>query len=144
MRTYQSRLEVPEQEKWNLSDIYSDMNIWEEDFQQIEKTAIKLKDFDGSIYDGKSLFQFLKESEELSFKFNHLYAFSMLRVDEDTRDSHSQSLLERAKSLSVKISSSRSFFMPFLLSLEEATLKGYIAEEPGLKYFEEDLFDSFR
>jgi oligoendopeptidase F len=34
--------------------------------------------------------------------------------------------------------------MPFLQSLEEATLKGYITEEPGLKYFEEDLLDSFR
>ena len=34
--------------------------------------------------------------------------------------------------------------MPFLLSLEEKTLKGYIAEVKGLAYFEEDLLDSYR
>ena len=34
--------------------------------------------------------------------------------------------------------------MPFLLSLEEKTLKGYITEIEGLKYFEEDLLDSYR
>jgi oligoendopeptidase F len=144
MGTYQSRTDVPESEKWNLADIYSDLNKWEEDFQQIEKMAAELKEFDGAIADGNSLFQYLKQSEELSYKFNHLYAYCMLKVDEDTRDSHSQSFLDRAKSLSVKVSSSRSFFMPFLLSLDEETLKGYIAEEPGLKYFEEDLYDSFR
>jgi oligoendopeptidase F len=144
MVTYQSRTDVPENEKWNLADIYSDINKWEEDYQHIEKMAAKLKDFDGSIVDGISLFQYLKLSEELSYKFNHLYAYCMLKVDEDTRDTNSQSFSDRAKSLSVKISSSRSFFMPFLLSLDEEILKGYIAEEPGLKYFEEDLFDSFR
>ena len=34
--------------------------------------------------------------------------------------------------------------MPFLLSLDEETLKGYISEEKGLEYFEEDLLESFR
>jgi oligoendopeptidase F len=144
MATFQSRAEVPEKEKWNLADIYSDMSKWEEDFQLIEKMAAELKEFDGFIQDGSSLFQYLKQSEELSYKFNHLYAFCMLKVDENTRDSSSQALLDRAKGLSVKISSSRSFFMPFLLSLNEEKLKDYIIEEPGLQYFEEDLYDSFR
>ena len=97
-----------------------------------------------TIKDGNSLYQFLKQKEQLSYKFNHVYAYCMLKVDEDTRDTTSQSYLERAKGLSVKVSTATSFFMPFLLSLDEATLKGYLAAEAGLKYFEEDLFDSFR
>lgn len=144
MASYQSRTEVPENEKWNLADIYGDQSKWEADFQKVEKTAEQLKEYDGAIHDGKSLFQYLKLDEELSYVFNHLYAYSMLRVDEDTRVAESQSLLDRAKSLGVKISSATSFFMPFLLSLDEETLKGYIAEEKGLEYFEKDLFDSFR
>jgi oligoendopeptidase F len=144
MKTYTTRAEVPLQEKWNLDDLYSDLSKWEEDFLKIEKMTEKLKSFDGSIHDGKSLFQYLKQREELSFLFNHVYAYCMLKTDEDTRDTASQSLLQRAKGLSVKVSSATSFFMPFLLSLDESTLKKYIAEEQGLDYFEEDLFDSFR
>ncbi len=34
--------------------------------------------------------------------------------------------------------------MPYLLSLDEETLTRYIADEKGLEYFKEDLFDSFR
>ncbi|MDR7077659.1 oligoendopeptidase F [Neobacillus niacini] len=144
MKVYTSRGEVPVNEKWNLEDIYSDLTKWENDLQVVEEMAAKLKGFDGAIQDGKSLYEYLKQREELSYKFNHVYAYSMLRVDEDTRDANSQSLLERAKGLSVKVSASTSFFMPFLLGLEKETLNSYMLEEKGLKYFEEDLFESFR
>ncbi|WP_342430749.1 oligoendopeptidase F [Neobacillus sp. FSL H8-0543] len=144
MKEYTSRLEVPVNEKWNLEDIYSDISKWEEDLQKIEQMGEELKKYDGEIQDGKRLYQFLKLKEELSYVFNHVYAYGMLRVDEDTRDSNSHSLLDRAKALSVKVSASTSFFMPHLLSLSAETLKGFIAEEDGLKYFEEDLFETFR
>jgi oligoendopeptidase F len=144
MTTYISRQDVPINEKWNLEDIYSDISKWETDLQLVENMAERLKEFDGAITDGKSLYQYLKQREELSYTFNHVYAYSMLRVDEDTRDAGSQSLLDRAKGLSVKVSASTSFFMPYLLGLEKETLNGYIAEEEGLKYFEEDLYESFR
>ncbi|MDQ0972017.1 oligoendopeptidase F [Neobacillus niacini] len=144
MTTYTSRQDVPSNEKWNLEDIYSDLSKWESDLQLVENMAEKLRQFDGAITDGKSLYQYLKQREELSYTFNHVYAYSMLRVDEDTRDASSQSLLNRAKGLSVKVSASTSFFMPFLLGLDKETLSSYIAEEEGLKYFEEDLYESFR
>lgn len=142
--TYQSRADVPTEEKWNLEDIYSDLSKWEKDLKQVEEISKELKQFDGAIDNGHSLFQFLKKQEELSYIFNHVFAYAMLKVDEDTRVTASQSLLDRARTVSVKVSAATSFFMPFLLSLDEETLKNYIKEEEGLKYFEEDLFDSFR
>ncbi|NMD70408.1 oligoendopeptidase F [Bacillus sp. DNRA2] len=144
MKTYNSRTEVPIEETWNLADLYTDIDKWEKDFTKVENIIPELKKFDGAIHDGKSLYQYLKQSEQLSYTFNHLYAYCMLKADEDTRDTSSQSLLDRMKGLSVKFSGATSFFMPFLLSLDEDTLKGYIAEEKGLDYFAEDLFDSFR
>ncbi|MFT4414290.1 oligoendopeptidase F [Fredinandcohnia humi] len=142
--TYTSRSDVPEQEKWNLADIYQDVNQWEEDYLLIEKMGGELKKFDGAIHDGKSLYDYLTLSEKLSFHFNKLFAYAMLKVDEDTRVTSSQAYLDRAKQLSVKVSSSNSFFMPFLLSLDEATLRKYIEEEQGLAYFEKELMESFR
>ncbi|TXC93026.1 oligoendopeptidase F [Metabacillus litoralis] len=144
MSSYGSRNEVPLQEKWNLSDLYSDLTLWKEDCSVIEKTVDELAEYEEQIINGFSLYSFLKKKEELSFLFNKVYAFAMLKVDEDTRETKSQSLLDTAKQLSVKASAATSFFMPFLLSLDESKLKTYIAEEPKLSYFEQDLFDSFR
>ncbi|MFC4322937.1 oligoendopeptidase F [Litchfieldia salsa] len=144
MTTYKTRNEVPLHEKWDLTDLYTDQEKWDEDYQHIQQIAQQLKAFDGEIHDGHSLYQFLKLNEELSFVFNKLYAYAMLSVDEDTRETKTQSLIDRAKHLSVKVSSSTSFFMPFLLSLEETTLNHYIESEKGLDYFKEDLLESFR
>lgn len=144
MSTYKTRNDVPLQEKWNLADLYDSREDWDQDYQSIERMSEELKSFDGNIHDGHSLYRYLKQSEELSFLFNKLYAFAMLKVDEDTRETASQSLLDRAKQLSVKVSASTSFFMPFLLSLSEDTLKNYLSEEKGLNYFEKDLWESFR
>lgn len=144
MTTYKTRAEVSLHEKWDLTDLYSEQSKWDEDYLEIEKIANDLKGFDGEIHDGQSLYHYLKQREELSFLFNKLYAYAMLYVDEDTRETTAQSLLDRAKQLSVKVSSATSFFMPYLLSLDEDTLKGYISTEERLAYFEEDLFDSFR
>lgn len=142
--TYTNRNEVPTHEKWNLDDIYSDMSKWEEDLLKIEEMSKKLKQYDGMIQDGHSLYQYLSQREELSFIFNKVYAYAMLSVDQNTRDTHAQSHLDRAKQLSVKVSASTSFFMPYLLSLDEETLSGYIKSEKKLDYFEEDLWESFR
>jgi oligoendopeptidase F len=142
--TYKSRAEVPQQEKWNFADIYPSIEKWEEDYNFIQSMTEKLKQYDGAIHNGASLYQYLSAKEEVSSKFNLVYVYGMLQTDVDTRDTTAQSLVDRAKQLAVKLSAATSFFMPFLLSLAESTLKEYIREEPRLDYFEKDLFESFR
>ncbi|PLT35691.1 oligoendopeptidase F [Bacillus sp. V5-8f] len=144
MKTYNSREEVPEQERWNLADIYENKSAWEQDYSRIGKMAEELKSFDGRLINAMTLYSYLSKSEELSFLYRKVYAYAMLQVDCNTREAEHQALLDRASQLGQKISAANSFFMPFLLSLEEETLKRYIAEVEGLKYFEEDLLDSFR
>ncbi|WP_419880669.1 oligoendopeptidase F [Peribacillus sp. B-H-3] len=144
MKTYKQREEVPVQDTWNLDDIYSSLDLWEKDFSKILESAEKIKSFDGKISDAGSLLKYLKLSEDTGYLYNKVYVYAMLHVDLDTRKTSSQALLDKASQLGQKLSSASSFFMPFLLSLNETTLKGYIEEEEGLKYFEDDLLESFR
>ena len=144
MITYSSRNDVPEIEKWKLEDIYNSQKDWEADVKEIEKIAEMLRSYDGKIHDGGTLLSYLTESEKLSFMFGKVSAYAMLQVDIDTRESSAQSIQDRAKQLGVKISSSTAFFMPFLLSLDESTLKAYLKEEQGLKYFEKNLLEAYR
>lgn len=144
MTTYKTREEVNPAEKWRLEDIYPDQIRWEEDFNQISTLTKKLSEYEDNIPSAQALFDYLSLSEELGYTYKKVYVYAMLSVDLDTRSSSSQALLERAGQLGRKISQASSFFMPFLLSLEESTLKSYIAEVEGLKYFEDDLLDSYR
>ncbi|MBM7691519.1 oligoendopeptidase F [Peribacillus deserti] len=144
MSTFKSRIDVPEQHKWNLDDIYPSIEDWENDYKRIESSIPQLREYQGRIENGADLLEYLKKSEEISAAFQLVYAYSRLQQDLDTRDSNAQSLLDRASLLSVKLSEARSFFMPFLLSLSEDVLKTYIAENEGLSYFKRSLLESYR
>jgi oligoendopeptidase F len=106
--------------------------------------ALELKEFDGKINDGESLCQFLELQENLNYSYKKVYVYAMLHVDVDTRDPSSQALLDKASQLGVKVSAATSFFMPFLLSVKEDTLKEYIQKVDKLKYFEDHLLDAYR
>ncbi|GKU82883.1 oligoendopeptidase F [Niallia sp. NCCP-28] len=143
MNTYKSRKEVPEQEQWNLQDIYPNKTAWQKDYKKAEELIKKIGEYNDQITNAKSLLGYLTLSEEIERVYTKLSGYSMLSLDMDTREGDSQKLVDKTRQLGQKWSSSTSFFMPYLLSLENEALKQYIAAEEGLKYFEKDLLESF-
>ncbi|WP_017727678.1 oligoendopeptidase F [Halalkalibacterium ligniniphilum] len=144
MNSYVSRKDVPEHETWDLTDIYVSSEEWKQDYQRVDALSKELQHFDGKIVDGASLFSFLTKREELNYISKKVFAFARLSADLDTRSPSAQSLVEQASQLSVTVNTATSFFRPFLLSLEETTLKEYLTEVDGLQYFEEYLFEAYR
>lgn len=63
MKTFKDRNDVPLNEKWNLEDIYTGLEKWEDDYKHIDQLADKLKTFDGQIHDGNSLYQYLEKKK---------------------------------------------------------------------------------
>ncbi|QDI90090.1 oligoendopeptidase F [Salicibibacter halophilus] len=144
MTTHEKREDVPKQEKWDLTDLYTSEDDWQKDVDDVLAIANELNDYDGNINDGASLFAFLKKQEEMVYKLQHVFAYTMFSSDIDTRDSRAQQLKAKASQTGVKVSEATAFFMPFLLTLDEATLEQYIQEEEKLGYFENTLWKSFR
>ncbi len=144
MKAYSSRKDVPVHETWDLTDIYATLETWEADYKTIEEMIEQLKTFDGTINDARSLCDYLQLKENARYLYGKLYVYAHLQMDLDTRVSSSQALLDKATRLGQNMSSATSFFMPFLLSLEETTLKSYIEEVKELAYFEDDLLESYR
>ncbi|WP_246939189.1 oligoendopeptidase F [Bacillus pinisoli] len=142
--TYKTRESVPAKETWRLEDIYSDSSTWQTDYDKIVELTTKLKEFYQNIHNGESLLTYLKLEEETNFLYRKVFAYGMLLNDLDTRVTHAQVLRDKATQLGQQISAARSFFMPFLLSLDEETLKEYISEADDLRYFEKDLYEAYR
>lgn len=143
MNSFKDRNEVKEAEKWNLGDLYETEQEWKKDLQFVEEKVKEIAGFNDNIKDAAGLLAYLKLSEEIGYIYRKVYAYGMLLLDTDTRNNKAQSLVDQARSVGQKWSSASSFFMPYLLSLEESQLKAYIDAEDGLKYFEKDLLESF-
>ncbi|MFB4160880.1 oligoendopeptidase F [Geomicrobium sp. JSM 1781026] len=142
--SYTSREDVPEQEKWDLTDLYENEQAWQKDVDTCKQLADELAQFEDNITDASSLLAYLKKQEQLSLIARKVFAYSMFLSDIDTRDTNAQRLSGKAAQLSVKMSEATAFFMPFLLSLSKDTLTSYINKEKELQYFEDELWKSFR
>ncbi|MBB6449166.1 oligoendopeptidase F [Geomicrobium halophilum] len=142
--TYETRKDVPKEEKWDLTDLYESEDDWQKDLDDALTIANELQEYDGNINDGSSLLAYLKKQETLKYKLQHVFAYAMFLSDIDTRDSHAQQLQAKASQAAVKVNEATAFFMPYLLSLEEDTLKKYLQEETELDYFKDHLWKSFR
>ena len=69
---------------------------------KIEILTNELKEFNGNIHDGNRLLAYLTKSEEVSSILSLMFAYARLQSDLDTRDTNSQSLVDKVSQLHVK------------------------------------------
>lgn len=124
----QSRNDIPSNLKWKTEHIYSDVGLWEKDYEYVENN-LDFSRFQGKLSDIDSLCQCFKAIDDLSLIIEKLYVYASMKRDEDTRDSFNKGLMSRAQLLYVKFSSATSFMLPELTSLPEETLKAFAASE---------------
>ena len=128
------RKDIPKEYTWDLESLFENIKAWEEEFQNVSKRAENfLKHKDQFTKSSKNLLEALKDLETLSRSIRNVYAYTSLKLDEDTRVGDAQSLTARAMNLYVQVSANTSFFEPELLTLDEETINRYMEEVPELQ-----------
>lgn len=140
-----SRENIEEKYKWNLTDIYKSIEDWETDFNWINDNLDGYKKFIGTLaISSEQLLKCFKFDDEIGIKLEHLYLYSMLAKDSDLRVGKFQSMDERIKSLSSKISTVSSFIKPELLQIPDIKLMGMIESNDELKIYRHSIEDLLR
>ena len=138
-----TRDEVEEKYKWRVDKMYSSDDIWEEDFKAIKKHVNDLLKFKGKLHIGSELLGYLVSCEELLSLFDNLIVYAHLRSDEDKSNSKYQVMMDRISAFGAEFSGISSFFLPELLSLDEAEVQKEINETKGLKHYEKYIKNIF-
>ena len=82
---YNTREEVPNKFKWDLSKMYKDNNEVEIDIKKVNELTPKILDFKTHIMDSSdSLYEFLKLTEKHDRLISKLYVYSKMSFDVDT------------------------------------------------------------
>lgn len=130
------RDQVPAKYKWKLEDIYKTDAEWEADFNKCEKKLPLFNKFKGHLGENaKTLLSALKSSDEVNITAAKLYAYAMMRLDEDTRKPLYQSMSSRATTLSTKVNTMLSFIDPEILNIPDNKLNQFMKEEKGLEIY---------
>lgn len=125
---------------WDLTTIFASDEDWERAFKKLEGYLGREEEVKGKIGDSaQHLLEALLLDTEIDEQLGKVYVYAHLKHDQDTSNAKYTAFEQRAANLASQFSARWSFMLPELMSIDEATLKSYIAELDGLKRFAFDL-----
>ncbi|GAA0122353.1 MAG: oligoendopeptidase F [Clostridium argentinense] len=126
---------IDDKYKWNLGDIYKDVQAWENDIEKVRKEYFpKYKQYEGKLKDPDKLLEFLKMDEEVSIILSKVYWYAGFRGDLNQGDNEATELISKAESFIAEYDQLVTFFTPELLSQDEKALENLV-KNPKLKNY---------
>src|SRR5690625_2711967 len=115
----QKRSEIPVERTWRLEDIFANDELWEEEYQALEKDITQITAYQNTLSkSADQLFNVLDLQDKLSERLGKLYTYSQMRYDQDSTNAFYQAMNARADHLLTVATSSMSFIVPEILEID--------------------------
>lgn len=142
---YQSRDEIDERYRWDLSSIYADDEAFLAALEEAKGCATKLAAYRGKISQSpEELLAYLQLSDEAGVELGKLVNYAQRKLDEDTRKATYQDYSAQVVSVYTEVSSATSWFAPELLKLDDAQMEQFFVACPELELYRRALHMVFR
>ncbi len=129
MNTIPVRSEVPAQDRWDLSKLYTSDTDWEKDLTYLSEQEERILAFQGRLHESaETLLSYLNLSVEIGQLEERLGYYAMLRKSEDAGDSENQSRFGRFMQVASRIGAAMSFFAPELQQIPESDMERLLAD----------------
>ncbi len=130
------RSEVPEEETWDLTDLYATEDEWERELRAVDADIATVTAYQGRLGEGARVFRAcLEAQEELMQRLMRVGSYAYLRMAVDGICRSNQAAVGRVLSLRSRIEGSTSFVRSEALALPEGTLQHYLQEDAELESF---------
>jgi len=144
MQKYNSRKEVPEEFKCDLTDYFKDEKDFNATYEKTIKLVKEIKKYVGCVNNPKKLYEFLKLETEISALWENMYAYAMLMDDLELGVSKNITMKNKVENLNTTISTSVAFFTPELLKLPKEEYDNLFVICPELREYKENLDKIYR
>lgn len=122
------RKDVPARDQWDLSVLYPSTEAWEAALAEIPALAQKVAAYKGTLAASKdNLLAALHALEALYRRIEQVGQYASLAYTADESDADAQDRNDRATMASARADAETSFFSPELLSIDDATVRGWIS-----------------
>ncbi len=137
-----TREEIPEEDKWNLEDLFVSDEAWEAELKTVAEDQQYMAAFAGKLgASPENLYAYLQRYEAVKVKANLLGNYCMRKADQDTRNATYQAMNGRFSSTFVALRSATSFETPEIMAISDEVLETFYAEYPALERYRRFLTD---
>lgn len=140
------RSEIPAALKWNLDDLFPDVETMENSIEATVQQAQQLHQLAGKLNEdnGQVLLKALQENKQIAEDFEREFVYAMLLHDSDTTAEAGADAYGQADRAAVEIDQQLAFLEPELLSLNEKEISSWLQQLPELQEFTHYLHEVFR
>ena len=143
--TFESRTDVPEEFKWDLTPIFESEEEWKISRDEIKSLLDQLDQFRGHVMDSaKNLADALSFMSDQQQRLRKLSCYASLSSDEDTRMSHFQGMKQEVSQIYADFAAGASYLEPEILDAPVDTIRKFIQEDSRLEDFDFYLNDLIR
>lgn len=138
------RSNIEEKYKWNIDSMYSDKEKIDSDIKKVNDIIGEIQKYKGKLADSKeNLYNALNLSEKASRILQSLYVYTHMKQHEDTRINANQGWATKTDMLATQLSTSVSYMVPEIISMDEDKLNEYLKDEK-LKFYKKSIDDILR
>lgn len=139
------RADIPAEFRWDFSPIYADWTAWEAGMADMERRMEAFARLKGSLGQGPQALLAAYQAYDQIGKLQYLvYRYPQLQRDVNTRDQAVSGRFQRVGAVFAKFDAATSWFTPELLTLPEATVRGWLDSTPALAPYRHTILDEFR
>lgn len=121
---------------WDLSQLYSSIEKWETDYNEINNLSIELvSKKDIFTKSSSALFDFLEKEEHMGILLTKIYVYAKTALDVDLKNQENKKLFEKADELNYRIQDLLSFTEPELLKISKKDFNDYLEEIKNLEKY---------
>ena len=128
-----TRDEIPENDKWDLSHLFSSADKWSEDFAWIQATFPSLTNWKGRVGESAAtLAEVLEFEKALDLKIERIYHYASLQLAEDSANPNYLARMGQLQNLLTTIGEATAFLVPQIQAIEDDKFARFL-EEPALQ-----------
>lgn len=143
--TTQDRTLIPDQYKWDLSQIYTNWAAWEHDLGRMEAMGNAYAGLKGTLASGpKALLKACKLGDERGILEYKVYRYPALMSAQDTRDNTIAAKLQQVEIISANFAVAAAWYNPELLSIPWETMKTWLETTPELAPYRHSIENLYR
>ncbi|WP_042149115.1 oligoendopeptidase F [Paucisalibacillus sp. EB02] len=137
-----TRSEVPQEQKWDLTDLFPTFEDWENELKAVQEDITEITQYKGKLgNDAKTLLNCLTTLENYRERLVRVFTYASLKSSADGSDPENQRDSARVSSAGASIGAKLSFVQSELLALPEERIEQFLNEETALKPYKKVLDD---
>src|SRR4029077_21179912 len=128
-----TRSEIPDSDKWDLTQLFADVSKWQEDFAWLQRTYPKLQEWKGRVGESAQILAAVLEFEKsLELKMERAHHYASLQLAGDSTNNEYLARIGQVQNLLTKIGEASAFVVPEILAIDDQKFAQFVAD-PALK-----------